>query len=304
MSNILLLFVCLALGVFLRRLPDFPAQTPMALNQFVIYVSLPSLALIYIPGIELSADLLYPVLTSWIVLGFALLLIPPAGRYFGWSAGTVGCLLLTAGLGNTSFVGFPVIEALYGQEALQIALIVDQAGSFVAVSTVGIIIACAYSSATLRKRDIFRKVLLFPPFITFVVALGLNGAGWQPEGIFLEVLQRLGATLTPLAITSVGMQLGLSLQGQSARPIMYGLSYKLLIAPAIVLVLFVFVTGGSGDVVKISIMESAMAPMITGSILAISYNLNPRLASLMVGFGVPLSFITLGFWYYLLEWLL
>ncbi len=304
MSNIVLLFICLFLGMLLKRLPDFPAQTPLALNQFVIYVSLPALALIYIPRIELSSDLLYPLFTSWIVIGGALLIIPFAARKMGWSAGTTGCLLLTAGLGNTSFVGFPVIEALYGQDALQIALIVDQAGSFVAVSTVGIVIACAYSSATLRKRDITRKVLLFPPFITFVVALMLNTAGWQPDGMLLEVLQRLGATLTPLAITSVGMQLGLSLHGQSAKPILYGLGYKLLLAPLIVLVLFVFVTGGTGETVKISILESAMAPMITGSILAINYGLNPRLASLMVGIGVPVSFLTLAFWYYLLEWLL
>jgi malate permease and related proteins len=44
-----------------------------------------------------------------------------------------------------------------------------------------------------------------------------------------------------------------------------------------------------------------MAPMITASIVAISYGLKPRLASMMVGFGIPLSFLTLAIWYLLIR---
>ncbi|AXJ01842.1 hypothetical protein CYPRO_2600 [Cyclonatronum proteinivorum] len=301
MSSIVLLVVCLCIGVLLRRVKDFPENTPMVLNQFLIYISLPALALIYIPQISLTNELLIAVSTSWLVLGFALIIIPLLGKWMDWSRGTVGCLLLTAGLGNTSFVGFPVIEALYGAEALKIALMVDQPGSFVAVSTAGIIIACTYSSTALRKRDIARKVLLFPPFITFILALGMNMAGIQAQDIPLEVLERLGATLAPIALTSVGMQLSFSLKKEFIKPLVSGLSYKLLIAPFLLTILFIFILGGSGDIVKVSIMEAAMAPMITGSILAIMYGLNPQLAAQMVGIGVPLSFVTLYGWYKLLE---
>ncbi len=43
----------------------------------------------------------------------------------------------------------------------------------------------------------------------------------------------------------------------------------------------------------------AMAPMITGAILASSYGLKPKLSSMMIGFGIPLSFLTLAIWYYI-----
>jgi predicted permease len=43
-----------------------------------------------------------------------------------------------------------------------------------------------------------------------------------------------------------------------------------------------------------------MAPMITGSIIAITHDLEPKLASLLVGVGIPLSFVTLGIWYFLI----
>ena len=45
MSSLLLLFGCLALGLLLQRVRDFPLNSPQVLNQFIIYISLPALAL-------------------------------------------------------------------------------------------------------------------------------------------------------------------------------------------------------------------------------------------------------------------
>jgi predicted permease len=44
-----------------------------------------------------------------------------------------------------------------------------------------------------------------------------------------------------------------------------------------------------------------MAPMITGSIIAAEYDLDGDLAALMVGVGIPLSFLTLPIWFQLLS---
>jgi predicted permease len=46
-----------------------------------------------------------------------------------------------------------------------------------------------------------------------------------------------------------------------------------------------------------------MAPMITASILATSHGLKPRLSSMMIGFGIPLSFVTLVFWYFVAQFI-
>ena len=50
---------------------------------------------------------------------------------------------------------------------------------------------------------------------------------------------------------------------------------------------------GEGDDDQVTIFEAASAPMITGSIVASEYGLDPDLSALMVGVGVPLSFLTL-----------
>jgi predicted permease len=44
------------------------------------------------------------------------------------------------------------------------------------------------------------------------------------------------------------------------------------------------------------VLQNAMAPMVSGAILASEHELDPELAALMVGFGIPLSFLTAMLW--------
>jgi hypothetical protein len=69
--------------------------------------------------------------------------------------------------------------------------------------------------------------------------------------------------------------------------------YKLILTPAIIYLLYVVILNQNSKMIEVAIMESAMAPMIT-AILATTHGLKPRLSS-MIGFGIPISFITLAF---------
>jgi predicted permease len=53
----------------------------------------------------------------------------------------------------------------------------------------------------------------------------------------------------------------------------------------------------SGLLFKVTVLQAAMAPMITAAIIAQEYELNSDLANLMVGIGIPLSFLTILMWY-------
>lgn len=59
--------------------------------------------------------------------------------------------------------------------------------------------------------------------------------------------------------------------------------------------LYKILLNGKGLEIDVSIMESAMAPMITGAILASNYGLKPKLSSMMIGIGIPLSLLTVAF---------
>jgi predicted permease len=223
------------------------------------------------------------------------------GKSFGWSKKLIGCLVLTAGLGNTAFIGFPVIEALYGKEGLETAIIIDQPGSFVVLSTLGILVASYYSRGAASASMIVRKILFFPPFIGFSIAVLINIFKYDFTQELQLVFQKLGATVTPIALIAVGLQLTFERKSKHWQFLTLGLAFKLLIMPAFILILYRFVLGKSGTIIEISIMEAAMAPMITASILASTYGLKPKLSSMMIGFGIPISFLTLAFWYWILQ---
>lgn len=299
MDSIILIFVCMLAGVAMQRVKAFPANAHVSLNHFVIYISLPALALYYIPKIEVTTSLLYPFGVAWITFLLSWVFFACLGKWLGWSKKLIGCLILTAGLGNTAFVGFPVIEALYGKAGLETAIVVDQPGTFVVMATLGIIVAAAYSKGTPSTFEIARKIVLFPPFVGFFIGMMMNLFHYDFADVIQPVFQRLGSTVTPVALVAVGMQLKIQ-KSKHWNFLALGLFFKLMFVPAVFYLLYKTLLGGQGLMIDVSILEAAMAPMITAAILASSHGLKPRLAGMMIGVGIPLSFITLAFWYWIL----
>ncbi|HEY6872744.1 MAG TPA: AEC family transporter [Geobacteraceae bacterium] len=299
MVNIILLIVCFLAGILLKRTGRFPAATPAALNGFVIHVSLPALALLHIHNLRLDRTLLYSAAMPWLLFCAGAFFFRYLGRLLSLPRATVGALILVGGLGNTSFVGLPMIEAYYGKEFIGTGLIVDQLGSFLVLSTLGIFTAIVYSAGEISPRRMARTVLLFPPFQALILALLLISVPFPAW--LTAILQKLGDTLTPLALASVGFQLRPSNIRGELKPLSLSLLFKLILAPALVTVVYVLLLGGHGTVMQVTLFEAAMAPMITAGIIAVDHDLNPSLVTLMLGIGIPVSFITLPGWWWLLR---
>jgi predicted permease len=299
MANIILLAVCLLAGIGLRKTGRFPATTPAALNGFIIHISLPALTILHIHNLAIDSSLLLTAGMAWLLFGFSWLMFGAAGKLFKLDKETTGALILVAGLGNTSFVGLPMIEAYFGKEFLGIGIIADQLGSFMVLSTLGILVATLHSSGNVTPRQMARKILLFPPFQALILALLLRPVPFPEWSV--QILQKLGSTLTPLALVSVGFQLLFGGMRQEIKPLAAGLAYKLVFGPALIFLLYCGVIGATGNVIRVTIFEAAMAPMITAGIIAIDHNLRPQLVGMLVGIGIPLSFITLHFWHLLLQ---
>lgn len=299
MANIILLAVCLLAGIGLNRTSRFPAATPAALNGFIIHISLPALAILHVHNLKLDSSLALTAGMAWLLFGFAWALFSFAGKMFKLDKGTVGAMILVAGLGNTSFVGLPMIEAYFGKEYLGVGIIADQLGSFMVLSTLGIFVATYYSSGTVSPRQMFRKVALFPPFQALLLALLLRPVHFPEWSV--TILEKLGGTLTPLALVSVGFQLQFGGIRAILKPLTAGLIYKLLLGPAMICLLYLTILGASGAVMQVTIFEAAMAPMITAGIIAIDHKLKPQLVGMLVGIGIPLSFVTLYFWHMFLT---
>lgn len=301
MTSLIILAVSLLIGMGLRHVKSIPPNAPSTLGTLILFVPLPAVCLLSLPDLKWNLSLISMGLVTWIIFGAAFWLFPFLGKKYGWEKEVIGCLILTAGFCNSAFVGFPVIEALFGREALKQAIFLDQAGSFLIVSSFGIGIALTYSSGKVRKRFLLKKIFMFPPFIAFLSGILLGFFELRPEGFIREVLERFANLLTPLALISVGLQLRWNEAKEEIHFLKIGLLFKLFLAPAIIFVIY-FAFGIEFNFFKVAVMEAAMAPMITSSILAVTHNLRPKLAGMMLGVGVPLSFITLVIWFHLLQW--
>ncbi|MGF1532273.1 MAG: AEC family transporter [Bernardetiaceae bacterium] len=297
MSNFLLIGLCVLGGILCRRIPGFPKDAHLGLNAFLIYVSLPAISLLYVPALSLRLEMLYPFVSGLLVMGGSL-------AFFGLLRGqfdrlTVGCLMLVCGLGNTSFVGFPITETLYGSAGLQYAIFADQS-AFLMLALVGISIAAVYSGNRLRVSQVLGRILRFPPFWAFVVGLLMAVSGLRVPDLLDPVLRQLGGTLTPLALFSVGLQFKIGFQSLPWKALGLGLAYKLVLAPLLVWGLYVWLAPAGGLAIQVSVLESGMPPMVTASIVATTYKLNPTLANLLVGVGLILAVPTLyGWWLWL-----
>lgn len=294
MSALLLLLVCLALGAAVARWAHPPLGLAQALNWWVINLALPALVLELIPKLRFDWHFWFLVVPQWFVFFGAWALFAALGRVLHWPRARTGALILVCGLGNTSFVGYPMVEALRGREGLALAVIADQLGCFTVLMLGGITAAALYAGQRPQPGQTLRRVLLFPPFPALLVGVvvGVLG-GWPP--IAAEILARLGATLTPLALFSVGLRFRLHIDRAQLAALGLGLGWKLGLAPLCVW-LFGRAAGIGGLTLAIGTLQAAMAPMITAAILADQNRLEPRLANTVLGAGILLSLISVPLW--------
>jgi predicted permease len=296
-DNIIMLFLCLALGIVLRWLKRVPENTHVGLNAFILNVSLPCLTLVQLHSVEFSAALPLAVLMPWLLFTISAGLFALVGYWLALPRTTIGALIVVGGLGNTSFIGLPMIESFYGASGMPIGIIIDQLGSYLVLSTIGILVICLYSdSGVLSRRDVLLRIATFPPLIALVAAIILLPVSYPAW--MTTVLARLGGTLAPLALVSVGLQLRLDALTGNGRLVAAGLGYKLIVAPSLIAILYFGLLGLQGLTIEITLFEAGMAPMIGGSIVAMQYGLNSTLITLTVGIGTVLSFLTLPLWWY------
>ncbi|WP_445146637.1 AEC family transporter [Dyella sp. Tek66A03] len=290
MGTLLLLFVCLLLGALVARYAKPPAGTVHGINWWVINIALPALVLELVPKLRIDAQLWFPVAAMWVVFFGGWLLFATLGRWLGWSRERIGALTLVCGLGNTSFMGYPMMQALHGKEGLALAVVADQLGCFPLLASAGVAVASLYAGKVPQPMVIARRILTFPSFLALILSVIVGALGGWPA-MLDSVFTPIGATLTPLALFSVGMQFKFHLGERQLSALTLGLGWKLLLAPLACWLLGT-AAGVGGLTLTVGVLQAGMAPMISAAILADEYKLEPSLANTILGAGIVLSLVT------------
>ncbi len=289
-----LILLMLGLGMALGRTTLLPANASETLNLVVLYVCLPAAVLLYVPSLRMQWSLLGVALTPWILMGATWVLVTLAARAWRFRADEYAVLLLCVGLCNSSFIGYPMVRALLGEDAVQYAVVYDQFGTFLLLSTVGLYIVARYSGDSAPSaRQVALRIARFPP--VWALLAGLTVMPEQPPEWIASGLRRLSEAMLPLVMLAVGLSIRLRLPRDEVAPLATGLVLKLLVMPALAVPISL-AFGMPALMFKANVLESAMPTMISAAALAMAHGLAPRLSAALVGYGIVLSLLTLPAW--------
>ena len=302
MSNFLLIAVCMLAGFLLKKTGVLTRDASKGINTWIIYIALPAVSFKYLPQIHWTKELIVPAVVPvavWIgALAWVWLYVKLSKNPV--DAATRGGMKIVSGLCNTSFVGFPLIMAWYGESYLGIAVIPDQI-TFILLSTVGLTAAIKGSSGgKFSPKLLAKRIVKFPP--VWGCALALTVPHIADLSALDPLFDKLAGTVGPLALFSIGLQLQFEGWKEELKPVLYMLGYKLLLAPLLVFTVL-FCSGFRGPVAQISVFEMAMPTLLTAGIIADEFDLNAKLVNLTIGLSILAGFITTGVWHFILQWL-
>lgn len=300
MTSFILIVLCILSGFIIRRYSNLPHDAHKGVNAWIINLALPAVSFKYLPHIQWNSSLLLPVLMPVVIWISAWLYVKTYAGKNALDKQTIAALRLSTGLSNTSFLGFPLTIAYFGEDELSTAVICDQV-TFITLATAGILLAVnASGKANTSPSIIVKKIVGFPPFLACIAALVL------PAFIDLsplnDIFDTLAATIGPLALFSIGLQIKFDGWKSEMKHISYAIFFKLFIAPLIVLTI-VLISNTKNNIAQVTIFEAAMPSFLTASIVASQYNLNPRLSTLITGMSIAFSFITTAIWFWIITWI-
>jgi predicted permease len=198
--------------------------------------------------------------------------------------------------GNTIFLGFPLITALYGAEGLLYASMF-QLVSNILMWTAGVMVLSHGNGVSWRK-SILR--VLNPNTIATITGLVLFMLSVKLPEILIKPLSELGSANTWLSMLYIGAMLAFSNAGDLLRKkSLYIISFnRLIFAPAILVSVFYFfgaIAGITPDrlVTAVIILEASMPCMATVVIMAKEFGSDDHIAVGNVFVSTLFSILTL-----------
>jgi hypothetical protein len=200
---------------------------------------------------------------------------------------------------NTGFIGIPVINALYGKDAVFYASIVEMVND-IFLFTIGIILIQLSAGA---KTKINLKGMLTPGMFGIVIGFGLFLFNYRLPGFIGGSIDLIGAATTPLTMLIIGLQLGhINIKELLGDMNLYLLSFmKLLVIPGAVLLLMRFGLGDDSLLAKVTVLEFAMPVAACSTIFSQQYESNVTFATKGVLLSTLFSVITIPIFAILLE---
>ena len=205
-------------------------------------------------------------------------------------------MILAATFPNATYMGLPVLEAMYGPWARSVAIQYDLFACTPILLTAGILLAAHFGNSG-EKPNPLMLLIKVPPLWAAIVATSLNLAGVEPVAWITGLLSMMGGAVIPLMLFAVGLALKQGFEEIRYLPtIVPVILLQLFIMPLVVLGTAILLNI-DGELRTAVILEAAMPSMALGVVLCDRYGLNTGIYAASVTVTTLLSLFTLPLWY-------
>ncbi|VXD13549.1 Auxin Efflux Carrier [Planktothrix serta PCC 8927] len=282
-----------------------PAIVPYYLGQILYWGVVPIAIIAFLRKADLSGSIWIAPLVAWaaIFLGAGLAWMGlhwqsriPKFNILPQSLPSQGSFLLASMVGNTGYIGFPVILALVGPKYFGWAVFYDGLGTVIGAYGLGVALAARFGMGKQDPWQLVRVSLTNPALISMVIGLMVRNIPFLPP--IEQGLRGIAWSSVTLTLVLMGMRLSQLNSWHHFRPASVSLAIKMLIVP-LVLGYGLTLLGLTGSPLLVLVLQMATPPAFATLVLAEAFNLDRELAVTNLAMGSTLLLLTLPLWLFL-----
>ncbi|AKL95159.1 permease [Clostridium aceticum] len=291
-ESVISLFIIILVGVYGSKKKIITAETNKKLVDILIQIALPfmivsSFIYTYDPTIKSNVikTFYYCILAYILMILISHLLLLPV------KSDRKIILHFANVFVNTGYVGFPILNSIYGAEGVIYGSIFNMF-FVILVWTYGLILFKGNFDKKELKEEL-KKILLNPSIIAVCVGIMIMIFDIQLPGALISSVEAIGNITGPLSMIIIGVILADVKIKKYLRDwtIYYGVATKLIIIPAIIYLISLLI-GDSSKAINTVVIMSAMPASAMTSILAESFDKKKEYAAVVVSVTTLLSLIT------------
>lgn len=293
-------FAFIGLGYLAKSLRMVGNKQSGILLGFLLNFALPAQIFTGIYHVELDLKLVVIMLTALVcclLSGVSMYFF--AMKFLKQDKGTIVAMSFLATLGNTLFLGVPLVQGALGQEYANRAILYDQICTCIPLAILTPMIMSMGGKGVFNLRSVMMRLCQNPLFLALVVGMVFKIMPFSiVEWIFIPIKQ-LGACATPVALFAIGVQISMGDIKTEWKNTFFVLFWGMILAPTLVFIAIYLSQVEFSDTWRMALLESAMPPLISSAAVIMRAGLNNKIAVSSVAFGIFASAFTIPMWLWL-----
>lgn len=294
-QRVLILFILIVIGYVAGKTNLISQKGQKDITQLVLYITMPATIFqamqleFNVDRIQTSIQIVFIMVILYIVMygvGWA------SSRKIPATAAQKDIFHTSLFLSNTSFMGYPIVLSLLGQEALFYAVV--GAGFIFEIVSWSLGTYMISRKGTVQSEFNWKNILFSPGIVASIFGLIFFITQWNVPEPFNGVLEMMAPATSPLAMIVIGLMLSRSniFEALQNKVLYFAAFIKLLLVPIIV-ALIMRAIGISGPQLVIPVVMISMPTATYVAMFSQNYGNDEKFASQLIFVLSIFSIITI-----------